>query len=389
MSVLGGPFIGDVGDDLICAFHPEIPISFGDGESLGQQVVDTQSFNKTNVSKYITSTIENNDGYWGNPVRVVGDISITNKGLTNQQSGVYTSFSNGKIHNTETLKYTYQLPSPITNYFLNNSLTICGWFKVDKFPNINNKTKQRLGVVGVNYPGYNPQTQSQSYHSSGIGVHRVGVRKADDSNKFCIGVQTNIFGSMSFSIFSDYLYDVGKWYFFSYRLGFTDDENYTLSAFNPSLWVNGEPVMTYYASGVNFFYKKDKDKGYPDRPNVENSLLSNFFPARVGFKNIYNSDVSLNGGPLNSGWSQNASAISYTHSITPYGYIWTNWRNFLEPGSPISDKTDTDITLSFLHLPKYKGSGGYHDNISIGSHFVLKSAIESTNLFNSYKSLYL
>jgi len=383
MSVLGGPFIGDIGDDLICAFHPDIPLSFGDGAALGQQVVDTQSFNKTNVRKYVSSPPTGNTGFWGNPARSIDPVLIS-KGLSNQESGVYTSFSNQKIYNPNILRYAYTFNPPITNYLLtNNGLTICGFFKVNAFPSINNKQKQRLGIFSMNYGGhYDTSETLDRLVNSGIGIHRIGVRKADNTLKFSIGVQTNIHSNMAFSMMSDYVYDINKWYFFSYNIRFVE-QGRNEDFFQCSLSVDNQPVSTYFCRGVNFFYHKTKQTG------KRFLVLNNEFPVNYGFLNQSGNVVptGVQSGPPSADGETSVSSISTSHNIYPAWYFGTNEYN--SDSNIIRTKTDSEMRVYFLQIPKFHYQGGYHDEISVGSHFVFKDNVSLDNLYETYKPLYL
>jgi hypothetical protein len=366
MSVLGGPFIGtDVLDKLIFSFSPE---ESGLARSDIYSRVDPfpipkKSFNVTtsSLSPFYNPPTYPNDGWWSRDKSKIFNPEISSYAPEQIPSSHYTSFLNG---NTAFNEIKYTIPHNVNTTFLQDGITVSGFIYVDRFPVISYTTKKKLGV-------------SRVVVSKDTNV-RVGVRRELDGEKFSIGLHVSFMKNLRFSICTDYLYDVGKWYFYSAHFRYIDDAAGTVHG---HIAVNGEPVTTHFSSTFAFFNRKVATNPILDKGS--GTSVGQSYPVKPGFLN--GNDILATGN----------RTIYHQYSIVN-GSFQCNESNI--KGDNIGNVQATGllsnaafIKIRFLELYKnHGGASGLHDNIRLGQHFLLNGYnLDMKTLYNSYKVLYL
>ncbi len=380
MSAFGGPNIGkETLDKLIFSFSPE---ENGVSQPTVIHNVSTfplpkHSFNVTtsSLSPFYDPPTYVYDGWWGTG----GRTPFEQTDAPNQTpSGRYTSFLNNNIAFTN---FQYTVAGQINNNFLGDGVTVCGFINVDRFPIIstdlsaNPNIKNKLGIIRFEYN--RPPVGGPSFGSSsaGLGLFRVGARKANDSSKFAFGFHASFFSNLRLSIMTDYSYDINKWYFYSVHFRYSGPDTQTIDVY---LTINGETVTTHTSPSFGFFNKK---------------IVRNFKLGSGGtFKDA---TYPVNQNFLNSTNTTATGTRSYIHSIplltgftTSYGGWRNNYNNIVQTN--VLKNTET-MSVSFLSLHKRSlGFAGLHDNIKLGQHFIINDySTDVGKIYNSYKTLYL
>lgn len=377
MSAIGGPNIGkEALNTVVFSFSPEENGLSQNGIFAGAPVpLPKSSFNVTtsSLSPYYSPSTDPsflNDGWWSQTGRLLFDANVI-ANAPNQRGSLYTSYLNNNIA-FGNLQYT--IPHPVNDNFLGDGVTICGFINVDRFPRISLDIKKKLGVIRFEY---NRPEGGNSFNlgPTGIGLMRVGVRKANSSSKYAFGFHASFFSNLSLSIMTDYQYDINKWYFYSVHFKYSGPSTQTIDV---SLSINGETVTTH--TDISFaFFNKQIVRNDPNRQGGTDKNSSY---------------------PINSNFLNNAGVISTgvratTHSIplvTGFKTSYGSWRNNINDIVQYTNllKNTSSMIVSFLTLHKSTQFGGLHDNIKIGQHFIFNQYnIDDKKIYYSYKTLYL